>query len=185
MILAIIPIIMFIYMTGMNKGVSHTTENYIDSINNVFDEYIMDDMDILDMNDFKDLDLSDFDLDDFKLNNGFDLKKIYKDNIVFYNIDTMNIENINFDELDILYVDIYLSNLDSIVYDSFHMIIVGNEYTKILNLYNQIPTDEFIPTGGILYKVIKPKTVDEKDEQINTIYNFRIRDENIRMLKLK
>lgn len=186
-VMIFIPILMYVYMSGVNKGVKHTTENYIDSIDNMFDNIALSDTNFFNIEELKDfnLDVSEFDLDKFKLNNGFDLKELYKDNIEFYTLDTMDIESFDFEELEMLGFTFYLYDLDSVLYDSYYILIVSREFSKVISLYNTIPPNEIIRSNDDLYKIVLPPTILDKSKMIENIYKMRIRGKKIRMMMLK
>lgn len=187
LVMIMIPLLMFVYLTGVNKGVTYTAQSYNDSINQLLNNTYLGDTQVLNINDLKTLNLnvSDFDLQKFKVNNGFDLKEIYKDNIEFYNLDTMDIDKINFNELDFLCLNVYLADLDTVTYDSYYVILASTQFTKIISLYNSFKEDEYIRSNDDLYKISKMPVSNNKDKAIDYIYKLRIRGKKMRMMILK
>lgn len=74
-------------------------------------------------------------------------------NMFIYELDTININK--YDTLNMIGVDIYLYNKDTLLYDTQHLVISSNNFVSMLDLYNDIESDKLYCTDINMYKFIK------------------------------
>ena len=192
LLMIIIPLMMLVYLAGINNGIRYTEKYYIDSVSKALVNITLNNMknvdsSIITIDELRELnlDISEFDLEKFRLNNGFDLEQLYKDKIDFYTLDTMNIDSMFFENLELLGFELYLYDLDTVLYDNFYILMGSKDFTNVLTLYNELPANEYGKSNDDIYKIIKSDEYMSRENIIQHVYNLNMKNRKIRMMVLK